>query len=159
MCARLQVQLYEVVMMLFEREAAPEGAVMFARAALQHLPAAYGSSSSSSSSHVPGEVTAAAGPQGVGGKVMEGMEGALAEGDQRRGAPTAQEHRRRQQRAREARLWSNIFKYCSELGQWEDAYAALVCNPDPHRALECLRQMIKVGGGTDLAGSGGDRGL
>lgn len=31
----------QVVMMLFEREGAPEGAVIFARAALQHLPAAY----------------------------------------------------------------------------------------------------------------------
>lgn len=39
--ALLQLQFYEAVMMLFEREAAPDGAVMFARAALQHLPAAY----------------------------------------------------------------------------------------------------------------------
>ena len=35
--------------MLFEREAAPEGAAIFARAALQHLPIAYGGSTSTSS--------------------------------------------------------------------------------------------------------------
>lgn len=40
--ALLQLQFCEAVMQLFERERAPEGAVMFAEAALKHLRTAYG---------------------------------------------------------------------------------------------------------------------
>ncbi|KAG1678292.1 hypothetical protein FOA52_013913 [Chlamydomonas sp. UWO 241] len=39
--ALLQLRFYEAIMMLLERERAPEGALTFARAALQQLPAAY----------------------------------------------------------------------------------------------------------------------
>lgn len=40
--SRLQLAFCEAVMMLFEREGEPEGAAMFAAAALEHLRASYG---------------------------------------------------------------------------------------------------------------------
>jgi hypothetical protein len=45
---------------------------------------------------------------------------------------------------RAGRLWTNIFAYCCQLGQWQDAYAALVSNPLPQRALDCLRHLVTV---------------
>jgi hypothetical protein len=43
---------------------------------------------------------------------------------------------------RAGRLWTNVFAYCCQLGQWQDAYAALVSNPLPQRALDCLRHLV-----------------
>lgn len=90
----------QVVMMLFEREAAPEGAVIFARAALQHLPTAYGGPTqpnNSSSSDITG------GSGGAEGMAVDAPPLHLVPADKRR-------QRKQQLRVREARLWSNIFK-------------------------------------------------
>lgn len=57
--AAQQLLLCEVAMRLFERERAPEGAAMFARAALQHLPAACDAGSSDGAAAVDGLTTAA----------------------------------------------------------------------------------------------------
>lgn len=42
------------------------------------------------------------------------------------------------------RLWTNVFAYCCQLGQWQDAYAALISNPLPQTALDCLRHLVTV---------------
>jgi len=39
-------------------------------------------------------------------------------------------------------LWSKVFKYQLELGHNEEAYAAMIENPDPSRRKDCLRQLL-----------------
>lgn len=92
------LQFFEVAMMLFERECAPEGALTLARAALQQL------------SLLTAQTPAAAQPASW--------------------------------RPLQGRLWSNVFAYCCELGSYEEAYAAVVANPMPDRALDCLRRLV-----------------
>ena len=109
--ANLQLRFYESVMMLFEREGAPEGAILFARAALQQL------------------------SQG--------------------GGPAASSDVDR--RATTGRMWTNVFNYSCELGAFEEAYAAILANPVPERALDCLRRLVHVlcdGGGGMRAAKG-----
>lgn len=78
-------------MMLFERERAPEGALMFARAALEAAATAYSAC----------EAAAAA---------ADGMDHELPG---RRGALLAT------RRLREGRLWSNVFSYSCEMRDYE----------------------------------------
>ncbi len=97
----VQLKFYEVIMLLFERECAPEGAIMFARAALQQLRIASASTS----------------------------------------LPQGNEHKHKLKRL-EGRLWTNIFTYSCDLGNFEGAYAAVVANPLPGHALDCLRRLV-----------------
>ncbi|KAK3101041.1 hypothetical protein FSP39_000503 [Pinctada imbricata] len=39
-------------------------------------------------------------------------------------------------------LWSKLFKYQLQLGHNEEAYGAMICNPDPTRKKDCLRQLL-----------------
>ncbi|KAL5007266.1 hypothetical protein ScPMuIL_016072, partial [Solemya velum] len=39
-------------------------------------------------------------------------------------------------------LWSKLFKYQLELGHNDEAYAAMIANPDPSRRKDCLRQLL-----------------
>lgn len=41
-----------------------------------------------------------------------------------------------------ATLWSKMFKYQLELGHNDEAYNAMVSNPDPSRRKDCLRQLL-----------------
>nr|XP_034311974.1 nuclear pore complex protein Nup160 [Crassostrea gigas] len=41
-----------------------------------------------------------------------------------------------------ATLWSKIFKYQLEMGHNDEAYNAMVSNPDPSRRKDCLRQLL-----------------
>lgn len=41
-----------------------------------------------------------------------------------------------------ATLWSKLFKYQLELGHNNEAYNAMVSNPDPSRRKDCLRQLL-----------------
>ncbi|XP_078332937.1 nuclear pore complex protein Nup160-like isoform X1 [Crassostrea virginica] len=41
-----------------------------------------------------------------------------------------------------ATLWSKMFKYQLELGHNDEAYSAMVSNPDPSRRKDCLRQLL-----------------
>ena len=41
-------------------------------------------------------------------------------------------------------LWSKVFKHQLELGHNDEAYDALVSNPDPTRRKDCLRQLVVV---------------
>ena len=102
----LQLQFYEAVMMLFEREGAPEGAILFARAALQQLGAT---------------------------AFHHGGGGDASSGGRREATASA---------PLEGRLWANVFGYSCELGAFEDAYAAVLANPVPERALDCLRRLV-----------------
>ncbi|XP_071104860.1 nuclear pore complex protein Nup160-like isoform X1 [Haliotis cracherodii] len=43
-----------------------------------------------------------------------------------------------------ATLWSKVFKYHLELGHNEDAYEAMIANPEPSRRKDCLRQLLVV---------------
>ncbi|XP_046552449.1 LOW QUALITY PROTEIN: nuclear pore complex protein Nup160-like [Haliotis rubra] len=43
-----------------------------------------------------------------------------------------------------ATLWSKVFKYHLELGHNEDAYGAMIANPEPSRRKDCLRQLLVV---------------
>ncbi|KAG2493301.1 hypothetical protein HYH03_008437 [Edaphochlamys debaryana] len=114
--ALLQLHFCEAVMQLFEREGAPEGAVVFATAALEHLRSAYGQSEASDPL-LPGE-----------------------EAVQRAAAAAAAAERT----AREGRLWSNIYTYCVEMRQYDRAYAALLANPLPAARLQSLRHLVHV---------------
>ncbi|KAK2174344.1 hypothetical protein NP493_810g00006 [Ridgeia piscesae] len=41
-------------------------------------------------------------------------------------------------------LWSKVFKHQLELGHSEEAYNAMIANPDPSRRKDCLRQFLVV---------------
>jgi len=41
-------------------------------------------------------------------------------------------------------LWSTLFKYHLELGHSEEAYEAMMGNPDPARRSDCLRRLVFV---------------
>jgi hypothetical protein len=41
-------------------------------------------------------------------------------------------------------LWSKKFKQHLELGHNEEAYSAMISNPDPSRRKDCLRQFLVV---------------
>ena len=41
-------------------------------------------------------------------------------------------------------LWSNIFKYTLEMGQYGKAYSAIIANPDSHRKKDCLSRFVVV---------------
>ncbi|BDA47676.1 probable nuclear pore complex protein Nup160 at C-terminar half [Coccomyxa sp. Obi] len=43
---------------------------------------------------------------------------------------------------REGRLWSNLFVYSLDVGQYEAAYAAMQANPVPERQLDCLQRLL-----------------
>ena len=88
----LQLQFLETVMMLFEREGVPAGALLFARAALEHTAAAYAA-------------------------VAAGAAGGAMDLDQEQGqAGGAGGHERRQH---EGRLWFSIFSYACQMRAYE----------------------------------------
>ncbi|EFJ43805.1 hypothetical protein VOLCADRAFT_95953, partial [Volvox carteri f. nagariensis] len=126
--AMLQLQFCEAVMQLFERERAPEGAVIFAEAALEHLRTAYG----------PAVAPAAASAAAVAvvdpsAPLLPGEDRLLQEA----AVATAAERG-----AREARLWSNIYYYCVEMRQYDKAYGALLANPLHEARLQNLRHLV-----------------
>ncbi|KAJ9526592.1 hypothetical protein QJQ45_017649, partial [Haematococcus lacustris] len=147
----LQQQLYESAMMLFEREGVPEGALIFARAALQHS-TPFSHTSAATASTAPTATTAASQPRRSSGSsraagqairnknaaAAAAAEAGLLAAVAAKDALDQQDHLDRQ-----GWLWTNVFTYCCQLERWEDAYAALVSNPLPQRALDCLRQLIR----------------
>jgi hypothetical protein len=44
---------------------------------------------------------------------------------------------------RAGRLWSSLLTYAVEAGEWVEAYAALIANPDPDRLIECLHHLLR----------------
>ena len=98
----MQLRFYEAIMMLFERQGAPEGASIFARAARQRL--------------------------GGGGR----QEGGVIDGVAVMGSESKLE----------GRLWASVFRYSCELGQFVDAHAAVLSNPETEQALNCLRRLV-----------------
>ncbi|KAL6759848.1 hypothetical protein V8C86DRAFT_3132999 [Haematococcus lacustris] len=147
----LQQQLYESAMMLFEREGVPEGALIFARAALQHS-THFSHTSAATASTAPTATTAASQPRRSSGSsraagqairnknaaAAAAAEAGLLAAVAAKDALDQQDHLDWQ-----GWLWTNVFTYCCQLERWEDAYAALVSNPLPQRALDCLRQLIR----------------
>ncbi|GFR47203.1 hypothetical protein Agub_g8883, partial [Astrephomene gubernaculifera] len=114
-------------MQLFEREGAPEGAVVFAAAALAHLRTAYGHLSDPAS----GSSAAAIDPTAP---LLPGEDALL------HAASAAAAERA----AREGRLWSNMYSYCVEMRQYDRAYGALLANPLPAARLQSLRHLVHV---------------
>ncbi|KXZ56312.1 hypothetical protein GPECTOR_1g275 [Gonium pectorale] len=132
--ALLQLHFCEAVMQLFEREGAPEGAVLFAAAALEHLRAAYGHTAEAGAASASSRGAADSGADAA-APLLPGEEPLM------RAAAAAAESQRA---AREGRLWSNIYSYCVDLRQYERAYGALLANPLPAARLQSLRHLVHV---------------
>ncbi|GIL75858.1 hypothetical protein Vretimale_5570 [Volvox reticuliferus] len=105
----------------------PEGAVVFAEAALEHLRTAYGNPEDRINARSPLAVAAA--PAGVDPAAMLLQDSTEIVDD-----PAI----------REARLWGNIYAYCVEMQQYDRAYAALLANPLPASRLQNLRHLVHV---------------
>ncbi|GLC32976.1 hypothetical protein PLESTB_000384200 [Pleodorina starrii] len=140
--ALLQLHFCEAVMQLFERERAPEGAVMFAEAALGHLRAAYGPAADATARGATTAAASAAAAAAAAATVVDAAAPLLPGEEQLlQGAATAAAAERA---GREGRLWSNVYSYYVEMRQYDRAYTALLANPLPAARLQSLRHLVHV---------------